>query len=289
MAKNVSLWGSTYSDVPSIEVPKQGGGTAQFDDTTDANATAADIASGKTAYVNGTKLTGTSSGGGATDTITTLPNGGDYHAIAAGTTLLLREGSATPTESAQTVLPGTGYDGLSKVNVSAIPSNYVGSGVTTKAAATITPGTTNQTIASGTYLTGTQTITGDADLVAGNIKNGVSIFGVTGTYTGGGGGGNYQDVSNRFTVPISYDLFTAVEDTTNGIIYVYISGVGDVLSEPYAIRYNPGGVPYCTGAVIYMTGEEMIDVSICYNGYNFESWGTPYDYAYFVTAFVPGA
>lgn len=55
--------------------------------------------------------------------------------------------------------------------------------VTTKAAATITPGTSNQTIASGTYLTGTQTISGDADLVAGNIKTGTSIFNVTGTYT----------------------------------------------------------------------------------------------------------
>lgn len=56
--------------------------------------------------------------------------------------------------------------------------------VTTKAAATITPSTSNQTIASGTYLTGTQTIAGDADLIAGNIKSGVNIFGVTGTYSG---------------------------------------------------------------------------------------------------------
>lgn len=60
--------------------------------------------------------------------------------------------------------------------------------VTTKAAATITPGTSNQTIESGTYLTGTQTISGDTNLVAGNIKSGVSIFGVSGTYTGSGGG-----------------------------------------------------------------------------------------------------
>ena len=52
--------------------------------------------------------------------------------------------------------------------------------ITTKAAATITPGTSNQTIAAGTYLTGAQTIVGDADLKASNIVSGVQIFGVTG-------------------------------------------------------------------------------------------------------------
>ena len=52
-----------------------------------------------------------------------------------------------------------------------------------KAAATYTPTTSDQTIASGQYLSGTQTIVGDADLVAGNIKSGVNIFGVTGTFT----------------------------------------------------------------------------------------------------------
>ena len=57
----------------------------------------------------------------------------------------------------------------------------------TQGATTYTPTTSNQTISSGTYLTGTQTISGDANLVAGNIKNGTTIFGVTGTYSGGGG------------------------------------------------------------------------------------------------------
>ena len=53
--------------------------------------------------------------------------------------------------------------------------------ITTKAAATITPTTTDQTIASGTYLTGTQTIEGDADLVGSNILSTANIFGVQGT------------------------------------------------------------------------------------------------------------
>ena len=126
--------------------------------------------------------------------------------------------TVTPSTSAQTVQPDSGYDGLGKVTVNAMPTatlatptievsssgvitakvnqssaGYIASGantskthnLTTQAAQTITPGTSNKTIASGRYLTGTQTIKGDANLVAGNIKSGVSIFGVTGTHEGG--------------------------------------------------------------------------------------------------------
>lgn len=52
-----------------------------------------------------------------------------------------------------------------------------------QAAQTITPGSSNQTISSGRYLVGNQTILGDANLVPSNIKSGVSIFGVQGAYT----------------------------------------------------------------------------------------------------------
>ena len=93
-------------------------------DTSDATATASDILSGKTAYVNGSKVTGS---------------------------------------------------------------------ISSKAAATYTPGTEDQTIVSGQYLSGVQTIKGDANLVAGNIKSGVSIFGVAGSFEGSGGGGGSGD------------------------------------------------------------------------------------------------
>jgi hypothetical protein len=66
---------------------------------------------------------------------------------------------------------------------------------TAKSAATFNPGTSNQTIASGTYLTGTQTIKGDSDLKSSNIKSGVDIFGVVGTYAAS----ENQSASGSFT------------------------------------------------------------------------------------------
>lgn len=53
--------------------------------------------------------------------------------------------------------------------------------MTTISGQTVTPTTSNQTLARYSYLTGTVTIKGDTNLVGGNIKSGVSIFGVTGT------------------------------------------------------------------------------------------------------------
>lgn len=83
----------------------------------------------------------------------------------------------TPSTSQQMVTPDSGYDGLSSVQVNAISP--------TKGAETFTPTTQNQTISSGRWLTGTQTIKGDANLVPDNIKSGVSIFGVAGSFSGG--------------------------------------------------------------------------------------------------------
>lgn len=81
--------------------------------------------------------------------------------------------SITPTVNAGYISSGT--EGTVSVSGS---STFQ---LTTKAAATYTPTTTNQTISSGIYLTGVQTISGDSNLVASNIISGVSIFGVSGS------------------------------------------------------------------------------------------------------------
>lgn len=95
--------------------------------------------------------------------------------------------TVTPSTSSQTAVASGVYT-TGAVTVAAIPSTYVKPN-TTKSATTYTPSTSNQTIAAGTYCSGVQTIKGDTNLVADNIKSGVSIFGVNGTYEGSGSGG----------------------------------------------------------------------------------------------------
>ena len=94
----------------------------------------------------------------------------------------------------------------------------------TQGAKTVTPGTTNQTaVASGRYTTGAVTVKGDANLKAENIAEGVSIFGVQGTFAGGGETveGSFQSFSTRYGVNVL--VYTGPDGPTwsEGIINMY--------------------------------------------------------------------
>ena len=100
--------------------------------------------------------------------------------------------------------------------------------LSTQAAQTIHPSTSDQTVASGKWLTGAQTIKGVllTNLTAENIKKDVvvkvgdstdddCVTSVTGTYEGGGGSsvlsGNFTPASNTLTVTISALAGTTLE------------------------------------------------------------------------------
>lgn len=167
--------GKTFTSANGLNLT----GTYTGLDTSDADATANDILSGKTAYVNGSKITGV-------------------------------------IETVAQAIPSISVNSSGLITASSNQeAGYVGAGtksstsqLTTQGAQTITPGTTNKTIASGKYLTGDQTIKGDINLVAENIKNGVSIFGVTGTLSAG------IDTSDATAIPA--DILSGKTAYVNG-------------------------------------------------------------------------
>jgi len=67
MAQNVVINGATYSNVPEVDIPKSGGGTAKFYDTAGASSVSAgDVLAGVVVYGAGGAITGTMPNNGAT-------------------------------------------------------------------------------------------------------------------------------------------------------------------------------------------------------------------------------
>ena len=97
--------------------------------------------------------------------------------------------------------------------------------IPSKSAQTYTPGTAAQSIASGQYLSGVQTISGDANLVAGNIKEGTTIFGVTGEFTG--------DVSSPISEPVKSDIAYDYTNPAGDSVHLDTEGTDDIVQSDY--------------------------------------------------------
>ena len=233
-----------------------------------------------------------------------------------------QEKTVSPTETSQTVTPDT-HKVLSKVTVSPISPTYVGSAIPRQPAKTITPASTSQmAIRGGSYATGTiyvdpvptemkvadlsmasgnqvisntsgkymtsVTIKKPSTLIPSNIKKGVDIGGIVGTF----GGGVDLPFTKLATVSTDngilsfsftgyYNTIIAKRSDFNGILTAVfgnnlnasfsIESEGEVLSTSGGFSYNQVGnkfnvtwnISNSSGSVWY---EGSYDIYGCKNG-----------------------
>lgn len=118
MAQNVVINGVTYQNVPEVDIPKSGSGTAKFYDTSGADITSSDVLTGKTGFGPSGEVSGGMANNGST--------------------------SGTISTKAGTVSIPSGYTSGGTVGISSTEQNKI---------------------------------------IAGNIKSGVTILGVSGSLT----------------------------------------------------------------------------------------------------------
>ena len=201
--------------------------------------------------------------------------------------------TVTPNAAGQTVEPDSGYDGLSAVtingdsdlvagnikkdvNIFGVTGSYEGSSPTLQSK-TVTPGASQQTVQPDSGYDGLSSVVvnGDADLVAGNIKKNVEIFGVTGSYEGSG---SATLVTKNITQNGTYN---ASADNADGYSQVTVSVSGGGTSYPIIDAIYAGtlgalfGNPVITGKIYPADLSESVLTFM--NNYARSKYGTKKD------------
>lgn len=160
------------------------------------------------------------------------------------------------TATAGDILSGKTAYGASGKLTGTIPS---------QTAVTITPGTTQQTaIPAGTYAAGAATVEGDANLIPGNIAEGVSIFGVTGTYTGTS---DYIRVSFKNTLGVTIQFSFCYQNLGQSSLYVRTKSISSGSNSTFYIRT---GTPF---VIALSNAPETSNISYTINGTPASSFG----------------
>jgi hypothetical protein len=190
--------------------------------TSSGDAAAGDLQSGKLAWVDGAQITGTG---------------------------IIASGNA----GAADVLTGKTFSNTGAAGVAGTMAN--------NGAVSIIPSTSAQTIAEG-YHNGAGTVAGDTDLVAGNIKNGVNIFGVTGTiqppplktgqttaYSTGSDGDLQKGASQSFTD----NGDGTITDNTTGLMWEKKSDDGSIHDWDNTYTWGMSSSPFTMNGTMVTT------------------------------------
>ena len=236
MAQNVTVAGASYSDVPSVVLPKTGGGTASFTDVTDTTAAASDVASGKYFYTAaGVKTEGTATGGGGGGIVVTTTqdsHGGDIVEITA-------VDLSSDTVAANKMLSGTTAHNSSGTAITGsiatkTSSDLTASGATVTAPAGYYAAAATKSVSSGRADLPYSASINDASLTAGSTSL---------TFTG--------------TVPITMD-FSAGYISSDPSGSVIVSMTHSPVNVTPAHTYHPSTSDQTIVATTYATGAQTI-------------------------------
>lgn len=192
-------------------------------------------------------ITDSSSGGGMTVVETQDPAGGTIVTITGTAITLQTKSNISPTESSQTIEPDTGYTGLSSVQINAIPSDYVGSSITSRSSSDLTASGATITAPAGYYenaatkSVASGSATGPSSLSASSatVSTGTNTLTLTKT-----------DVSTTPTVSAGY-VSSATASTATVALTASVTIKG-------ATTYNTSSSDQTIASGTYLTGTQTI-------------------------------
>lgn len=272
-------------------LPAKGSGSTDAPDLSGITAAAEDILAGKKSVdATGAEITGTMTNRGAwTSTKTsngsvTIPEG--YHNGSGKVTVNV----STSTATGELDTPSISFDktlgrfiATSKVKT----SGYISTSDTTTANYTLTrysggeftPTRESKTITlKNKYCTGNAVIKGDNNLVPANIKKGISIFGVQGTYGGGSSDFrvlvkedvNLTDPMQSFYVNNVFNTISSIDDILSISVFRFETEAGAYNTTVYYAYYSvPANINLCAyGTTNNLSGEQNAGIEYIKSGSN---------------------